>query len=348
MNADGSDTWPEGKTIDVQLTADGTAVSGKTATLSASQKSYKFTGLAKYQADGTTEIKYSVKEGSVAGYDSAVGEVKDGKVTITNTQKTIEIEVEKVWNDETGKTMTWPEGMTVDIQLTADGTAVSGKTATLSASQKSYKFTKLPKYQADGTTEIKYSVKEVKVPEYTTVVGELTEVKDDDGNVTGYKITVTNKCIRRDLVIKKALPIYVDHGAAKSAASFVFEVKGWSEVDEQGNPVGKPILNTTAGIDMDGSGNGDTTLGKISAQIVYLEVTEVYAGNYTPSPKVRKIKVDKTTLQGDDPNNQYVEVSFKNTPDNVDFKTGITNKFEKTPAATPAQEGDSQGGQGND
>ena len=39
--------------------------------------------------------------------------------------------------------------MTVDIQLTADGTAVSGKTATLTKDHTSHKFDKLPKYKAD-------------------------------------------------------------------------------------------------------------------------------------------------------------------------------------------------------
>ena len=219
-------------------------------------------------------------------------------------------------------------------------------------------FTNLPKYKADGTTEIVYSVKEVKVPGYTSVIGVLTEVKDDDGNVTGYAITVTNKYIRRDLKIVKNLPIYVNHGAENSAASFVFEIKGWTEeqmVDGKPNPDVDPFLVTTAGIDMKASGEGEsggnTIIGNISEQIVYLEVTEVYAGNYTPDPEDKNpqtIVVNATTLQGNDPNHKYVQVSFKNKPTDIDFKTGITNKFKKTPATSPSQEGDSQGGQGND
>ena len=133
-------------TVDIQLTADGTAVSGKTATLSASQPSYKFEDLPKYKADGTTEIAYGVKEVSVAGYDSAISALANGKITVTNTQKTTSVEVEKTWANADGSD-TWPDGVTVDIQLTADGTAVSGKTATLSAAQKSYKFEDLPKYK---------------------------------------------------------------------------------------------------------------------------------------------------------------------------------------------------------
>ena len=181
VNADGSDTWPDGVTVEIQLTADGDPVSGKTATLSADKPSYKFEGLPMYKAGGVTKIEYSVKELEVTGYDSEVGETTTGRITVTNTQPATKIDVNKVWVNADGSN-DWPEGVTVEIQLTADGTEVSGKTATLSADQTSYTFDKLPKYQADGTTEIAYSVKEVEVAGYTSEVGDLT-----DG-----KITVTN------------------------------------------------------------------------------------------------------------------------------------------------------------
>ena len=182
-NADGSKTWPSGVTVTVQLTADGKDVTGKTATLSADQTSYKFTSLPKYQADGKTEIAYSVKEVKVAGYTTEIGDLTSGKITVTNTQETTEVEVDKKWVNADGSE-TWPAGVTVSIQLTADKEAVAGKTATLSADQTSYKFTSLPKYKVvDGKeVEIEYSVEEAKVAGYTTEVGELTEGK----------ITVTN------------------------------------------------------------------------------------------------------------------------------------------------------------
>ena len=86
LNADGSKTWPEGAEVSIQLTADGEAVNGKTATLSADQPSYKFESLPKYQADGETEIAYSVAELEVPGYGSEVGELDNGKITVTNTE----------------------------------------------------------------------------------------------------------------------------------------------------------------------------------------------------------------------------------------------------------------------
>ena len=155
-------------TVDIQLTADGSPVSGKTATLSADKPSYKFDKLPKHKADGETEIEYSVEEVEVAGYTSEVGDLTDGKVTVTNTQETTEVEVDKKWANADG-TETWPAGVTVEIQLTAGGVDVAGKTATLSATQTSYKFESLPKYQADGETEIAYSVKEVEVAGYIKI-----------------------------------------------------------------------------------------------------------------------------------------------------------------------------------
>ncbi|MBR2826715.1 MAG: Cna B-type domain-containing protein, partial [Erysipelotrichaceae bacterium] len=129
-NADGTTTWPTGVTVKVQLTADGKAVEGKTAELTASKTSEKFTGLPKYKVGTTTEIKYAVEEVEVAGYETEVADIKDDKITITNKQVPTEVTVEKVWENADGTT-TWPTGVTVKVQLTADGKAVEGKTAEL-------------------------------------------------------------------------------------------------------------------------------------------------------------------------------------------------------------------------
>lgn len=184
VNADGTDTWPSGVTVEIQLTADGTDVSGKTATLSADKTSYTFDKLPKYKADGKTEIAYSVKEVEVAGYNSEVGALTDGKITVKNTQETTEVEVEKKWiNAEDQSVREWPDGVTVEIQLLADGTAVEGKKAKLSAEQPSYKFDKLPKYQSDGKTEIEYSIEEP-----TKIAGYTSSVEEKEAR----KFTVTN------------------------------------------------------------------------------------------------------------------------------------------------------------
>ena len=115
-----------------------------------------------------------MEEADVKGYASEVGDLTDGKVTITNTQETTEITADKKWVNA-NRTDTWPEGVTVEIQLTADGEALEGRTAVLSADQPGYKFDKLPKYKADGETAIAYGVEEVKVNGYTSEVGDLTD-----------------------------------------------------------------------------------------------------------------------------------------------------------------------------
>ena len=181
VNADGSDTWPEGKTVDIQLTADGTAVSGKTATLTADEPSHKFTGLAKYQADGTTEIAYSVEEVEVPGYETEVGDIADGKITITNTQEETTANALKEWENADGTT-TAPTNATVVFTLYADNEATEYTVELDGAADETVPevtggyesvgwtatFVHLPKYQADGETEIVYTVAETTTyPGYT-------------------------------------------------------------------------------------------------------------------------------------------------------------------------------------
>jgi hypothetical protein len=86
-------TWvgPAGSEVTVGLLADG-ADTGKTVTLNGGNGwSDSFTGLAKYNADGT-EIAYTVTEAGVSGvdadkYDTAVSGDAASGFTITNTNK---------------------------------------------------------------------------------------------------------------------------------------------------------------------------------------------------------------------------------------------------------------------
>jgi hypothetical protein len=141
VNADGSSDWPEGVTVDIQLTADGNAVEGKTAALSAANPSYTFEDLPRRTEDGR-EIVYSVNEVKINGYSSQIGGIADGKITITNTQETTEVRVDKKWVNADGSE-DWPEGAEASIQLTAGGQPVAGKTITLSKDQPEYTFSGL-------------------------------------------------------------------------------------------------------------------------------------------------------------------------------------------------------------
>ena len=165
------------RTTDAEITeaTDWKEVTGVTPTWTGN--AYKFTELDKYSDATATEAgklyTYKVVEGAIENYETTYTDGKDyalDKEQITNTELT-KLLVEKKWVNADG-TDTWPSGMTVQIQLTADSVAVTGDDAkaTLSATKKSHTFTDLPKYKvevdADGNvtkTEITYSVEEVPV-----------------------------------------------------------------------------------------------------------------------------------------------------------------------------------------
>ncbi len=180
-NADGTTDWPEGITVDIQLMekvgeGDAAAVTDGSATLKADHESHTFEDLPTHKlVNGQmVEISYSVEEVEVAGYKSVSSALEDGKITVTNTQDTTDITVEKSWANADGTT-DWPTDVEVEIQLTADGEAVDGKTLTLNAANPSGTFEDLPTHRnVDGTmTAIEYDVEEASVAGYTTVMGAL-------------------------------------------------------------------------------------------------------------------------------------------------------------------------------
>ena len=197
-NADGTTTWPADVEVVVKLTADDEEVAGKTATLSADQPSYTFENLPTHKnVNGImTEIEYDVVEVSVAGYTTQMGALENNAISITNTQATTEIEVEKKWKNA-DDSETWPEGMKIEVQLLDGDEAIEGKTATLSSAQTSYKFEGLPTHKlVDGEmVEIKYGVDESIIDGYSSTIGALT-----DG-----KITITNV---QDVGIVKVTKIF--------------------------------------------------------------------------------------------------------------------------------------------
>ncbi|MBQ3277496.1 MAG: Cna B-type domain-containing protein, partial [Oscillospiraceae bacterium] len=183
VNADGTDTWPSGVTVTVQLTADGKSVDGKTAELSAEQPSYTFESLPMYQADGTTPVEYNVEELEITGYESAIGELADGKITVTNSQETTTVTVTKEWDDNDDQDGKRTES--VSVQLKAGDSNV-GDPVTLNENVSwTYTWTNLPKYE--GETEIEYSVEEADPP--AGYEPSVDVEKNDDGTFT---VTLTN------------------------------------------------------------------------------------------------------------------------------------------------------------
>ncbi|WP_247917722.1 Cna B-type domain-containing protein [Streptococcus oralis] len=159
--------------------ADPVAVEGKKLTLTAKDKTdvntwvASFTNLPQYEAG--KEITYSIKEVDVpAGYEASVtGQV----VTNTHNPETVVLSGTKVWNDNNNQDGKRADKVKVQI---LNGDKVVQEIEVSEATGWKFESKALPKYE--NGKEIKYTVKEVAVKEYTSTV-----TTDKDG-----KYTVTN------------------------------------------------------------------------------------------------------------------------------------------------------------
>ena len=172
--------------VTIQLMNGTTPVTGKTVTLTSSKTSDTFTGLPKYDENGT-EIAYTVTETTqITDYTAEVTKLADNSFKVTNTHEPYKVTVSgtKSWeNDfETDR----PEEVT--IQLLKEGTAVEGKTTTATAANNwKYEFTDLDR-RANGE-DIEYSIQEVGDIARYYAVQYANPVVDNDGNIT---IDLTN------------------------------------------------------------------------------------------------------------------------------------------------------------
>ena len=164
--------------------ADPVAVEGKKLTLTAKDKTDANTWVASFtklpQFEAGKEITYSIKEVDVpAGYEASV----TGQVVTNNyTPKTVVLSGTKVWDDNNNQ-----DGKRTDkvkVQIFKGEGEKAELVQEIEVSEKSgWKFESkaLPKYE--NGQEIKYTVKEVAVKEYTSTV-----TTDKDG-----KYTITNE-----------------------------------------------------------------------------------------------------------------------------------------------------------
>ena len=178
---------PESVTVQLFKSVDGSkpvAVEGKKLTLTAKDKTdantwvASFTKLPQYEAG--KEITYSIKEVDVpAGYEASVtGQV----VTNTHTPETVVLSGTKVWKDNNNQSGKRADKVKVQI-FKGEGEKAELVQEIEVSEATGWKFESkaLPKYE--NGTEIKYTVKEVAVKEYTSTV-----TTDKDG-----KYTVTNE-----------------------------------------------------------------------------------------------------------------------------------------------------------
>ena len=104
-------------------------------------------------------IEEDVPEGYTASYDGY--DITNKKDSIP----TINITGSKTWDDNNDEQGARPSSIT--IKLLADGEEVRSKTVTASDNW-SWTFSDLPKYKKDGSTEIRYEIKESPISDYST------------------------------------------------------------------------------------------------------------------------------------------------------------------------------------
>ncbi len=169
--------------VTVQLTANGTAITGQTTVLnSANNWKSRFVNVA-YDSSKTYGV---VEVPPLTGYTVTVTGSAASGFTVTNEKK-IGVTVTKVWNDSDA---THPSVTVKLFKQEGAGGAVqdTGQSVTLpQGGSWTYTFAGLPQYTAAGV-EILYTVTEAAPPEgYQSAVGD--PVRDAAGN---YAFTITN------------------------------------------------------------------------------------------------------------------------------------------------------------
>ena len=163
-------TWigKKASSVKVNLLADGTKVAEVTLNEQNNWK-HTFKNLNKFKDDGKTEIKYTVEEEQINGYDKQIKENSKNNFTIINkSNEKVKIPVEKKWEDNNNQDGKRVKEIIVKLLKNDKPT---DKTIKLNE-QNNWKgeFTDLDKYDAQGK-EIKYTVKEE-----TVVEGYDTEI----------------------------------------------------------------------------------------------------------------------------------------------------------------------------
>jgi len=211
-----------------------------TVTLTKDKTSYTWTNLAKY--NNGKEIKYTVDETKVpTGYTKLVDGTK-----ITNTHETLKTEVvgTKTWVDNNNQDGVRPKE--IIVKLLANGVD-TGKTVKVTAdSNWQYSFTNLDT-NSDGK-EIKYTVEEQKVPNYTTKVDGYNIINTHEvekTEVAGTKTWVDNNNQdgkRPDKITIRLLANNVDTGLTATASADTDWKYSFANLDKKAN--GKDIVYT--------------------------------------------------------------------------------------------------------
>src|SRR5699024_3671633 len=157
--------------IEVQLTADGEPQGEPVEVSAADNWTYTWSDLD-MNADGET-IDYSVQELNVPEeYEVSIDDHNHGNIVITNsyTPESIEIPVQKVWEDKDNQDGVRPER--VEVNLLADGEKIKEAHITETTDWQ-HVFTDLPKYKSGQ--EIVYTLNENHVEGYSLTANGFNE-----------------------------------------------------------------------------------------------------------------------------------------------------------------------------
>ena len=253
VNADGSTEAPEGATVvftlyadeeetEYTVTLDGTAeTTAPEVTGGYESEAWKasFVHLPKYQADGETEIEYSVAETTgYAGYTASTTDPVASGETITNSQDETDANALKAWKNADGST-TPPTGATVVFTLYADDEETE-YTVTLDGTAE----TTAPEVTGGYESEA-WKATFVHLPKSKVVDGEEVEIEYTVAETTGYAgytasttdpvasgETITNKQDETDAYALKAWEYAGQPIAAPRGATVVFTLYADNEATD--------------------------------------------------------------------------------------------------------------------
>ena len=169
VSVDGAKTWVDNddqdgarpESITINLLADGVVIDSKTVTAE-DKWAWSFTDLPKFKDHGTA-IVYSITEAAVEGYTTTYNGYN---VVNTHAPAKTSVTVTKAWADSNNQDGIRPND--IAVKLLANG-ADTGKTLVLNQGNNwTGSFAELDKFQAGK--EIAYTVAEIQVPGYATVI----------------------------------------------------------------------------------------------------------------------------------------------------------------------------------
>ena len=303
--------------ITLTLLADGTALSpeptptwNKSATTTT--WTYAYTQLPRYRVDNVTPIVYSVVETPVTGYTPTTASTAKGTVNgstgnvtaanFTNTLVTVNIAGTKTWADDSNRYSMRPDSIALTVK--ADGTAMPAQPDIVwvkTGNTWTYTISGVPRYKANTTTDVVYSVTETAVGGYspttdTTVSGT---VDGTTRHVTGADFE--NTLITVSLTGSKNWVDYSDLYGERPDSIALTVNKNGTALSPQ------PTLNwTKTGDTWTYSASGLPRYVKGSYTTAVYGVTETAVGGYVPS-------VDITISGSVDASGNVTGVDFTNT-----------------------------------